>query len=277
MRRTRTRQQTIDFRTHGGVRAGAGRKPNGNQPGVRHRERGELGGRVPLLVTLKLLRGIGNLRTRGRCKAILGALQKARDRLGTRIVEFSIQHDHIHMIVEARDAGALTRAMQGLSVRLARQLNRVLGRRGAVFADRYHHRTLGKPRQVRNALAYVLATRASTRSPRIARVGSIRSRRRARSTGGRTARPITRARRPGRIHGCCVSVGVAEDSSTQIAHRAPCLDWADIHWRLAAAPLHAVPLPSAARLADSIGGASLSGGSRLDTNVPTLTTRRRRP
>ena len=60
------------------------------------------------------------------------------------------------MIVEAHDASALSRAMQGLSVRLARHVNRLLGRRGKVFADRFHHRTLTKPRQVRNALAYVL-------------------------------------------------------------------------------------------------------------------------
>ena len=80
----------------------------------------------------------------------------AKDRFGTRVVEYSIQSDHLHLIVEALDAKALARAMKGLQVRIARALNRMLGRRGKVFADRYHHRVLGSPRQVRNALAYVL-------------------------------------------------------------------------------------------------------------------------
>ncbi|MBI4704067.1 MAG: hypothetical protein HY744_23405 [Deltaproteobacteria bacterium] len=57
---------------------------------------------------------------------------------------------------EAADRRALCRGVQGLSVRLARGLNRLLGRRGKVFADRYHARALGSPREVRRALGYVL-------------------------------------------------------------------------------------------------------------------------
>lgn len=51
---------------------------------------------------------------------------------------------------------SLARGVQGLSVRIARALNRAWGRRGRVFADRYHSRALHTPREVRNALAYVL-------------------------------------------------------------------------------------------------------------------------
>jgi putative transposase len=73
-----------------------------------------------------------------------------------RIVHVSIQRDHIHLIVEAADRVRLARGMQGFSISCARQLNRRLGRRGAVFADRYHAVQLGSPRQVRSALSYVL-------------------------------------------------------------------------------------------------------------------------
>jgi hypothetical protein len=59
-------------------------------------------------------------------------------------------------VVEADDAGALGRGMQALGIRLARAVNRALGRRGQVLADRYHLRVLRTPREVRNALAYVL-------------------------------------------------------------------------------------------------------------------------
>jgi putative transposase len=40
-------------------------------------------------------------------------------------------------------------------VRVARALNRELGRRGKVFADRYHAHALRSPREVANAVAYV--------------------------------------------------------------------------------------------------------------------------
>jgi len=72
------------------------------------------------------------------------------------VVHFSAQSNHFHLIVEADDSNRLARGMQGLAVRLARRINRVLGRRGRVFRERYHMRALTSPRSVRNALVYVL-------------------------------------------------------------------------------------------------------------------------
>jgi REP element-mobilizing transposase RayT len=156
MGRRRAKQSEIAYRTHGGARRGAGRKPSGAKAGVRHARRGSLGGSAPVLITMKLLAGVANLRNQRRFRVVLAALGKASERLGTRIVEFSVQHDHVHLVVETKDERSLSRAMQGLSVRLARALNRSLGRRGKVFKERFHHRALATPRQVRNALAYVL-------------------------------------------------------------------------------------------------------------------------
>jgi putative transposase len=83
---------------------------------------------------------------------VLEALRKACDRFDTRIVELSVQSDHVHLVVETLHASSLSRAIQGLAVRLARELNASLGRRGKVFADRFHHRVLGSPRQVHYVL-----------------------------------------------------------------------------------------------------------------------------
>ncbi len=84
------------------------------------------------------------------------AFREGRVRGGFRLVQYAVQPDHLHLIVEASDKAALSTGMQGLSVRIARQLNGMLGRRGGVFADRYHARQLKTPREARNALAYVL-------------------------------------------------------------------------------------------------------------------------
>jgi hypothetical protein len=46
--------------------------------------------------------------------------------------------------------------MKSVGARLARAVNRVADRSGAVLADRYHFRPLRTPREVRNALRYVL-------------------------------------------------------------------------------------------------------------------------
>lgn len=78
------------------------------------------------------------------------------DRKGFRLVHYSLQGNHAHLIVEADDESALGRGMKALGARLARAVNRVFRRSGPVLADRYHVRVLRTPREVRNALAYVL-------------------------------------------------------------------------------------------------------------------------
>ncbi len=72
------------------------------------------------------------------------------------MVHFSVQGDHVHLIVEAHDKVALSSGLRGLSIRAARALNRAAGRSGRIWADRYHARDLATPREVRHALCYVL-------------------------------------------------------------------------------------------------------------------------
>lgn len=71
-------------------------------------------------------------------------------------MHYSVQGNHLHLIVEAADAPTLSRGMQGLATRLARRANALAGRRGSVFADRYHARALATPREVKHAVRYVL-------------------------------------------------------------------------------------------------------------------------
>ncbi len=150
----RTRQLTIFAR--GGQRAGAGRKPKGERALVSHAQRPNLTARDPILVTTRLLPDLPNLRRDGIVARLREKLAAGADRFGFRLVEWSIQTNHLHLIAEAEDARALARGMQGLLVRIAKGLNRAWGRRGTVFADRYHARILRTPREVRNALVYVL-------------------------------------------------------------------------------------------------------------------------
>jgi hypothetical protein len=87
---------------------------------------------------------------------VRGALAAAKERFGFRLVHFTVQGNHLHLICEAKDRVALTRGMQGLSIRIARRLNRAEGRKGRLFSERYHARILRSPREVRRALVYVL-------------------------------------------------------------------------------------------------------------------------
>jgi REP element-mobilizing transposase RayT len=148
-------QLTLRFRTHGGARSGAGR-PRRPGAGVPHLRRSRVRRGRPVHVTLRVRRGLPTLRQKRAYHAIYSAFVGGCRRFGFRLVHYSVQSNHLHLLVEAPDARALGRAMQGLCVRLARKLNCVFSRTGSLFADRYHARSLGSPREVRNALRYVL-------------------------------------------------------------------------------------------------------------------------
>jgi REP element-mobilizing transposase RayT len=140
----------------GGARAGAGRKPKGERALVTHLARPKLTARDPVLVTTRLLPGLPNLRREATLVNLRRVLGEGADRFGFRLVEYSIQSNHLHFVAEAEDARSIARGMQGLLVRVAKALNREWERHGKVLADRYHARILRTPREVRTALVYVL-------------------------------------------------------------------------------------------------------------------------
>ena len=111
--------------------------------------------RHPVLVTLRARDDVPLLRADDAFAAVLGALLRG-SKGWFRVREFSVQEDHVHLVVEADSRLALIRGVQGLAVRCAKAINRELGRRGPVWASRYHARRLATPAEVRGSLAYVL-------------------------------------------------------------------------------------------------------------------------
>jgi len=164
----RAKQTELSFSTWGGARKGAGRKPKGERAMLPHRPRPEHKQRFPVLVTTRLCPGLPSLRKPGEAARIRVALAEAyeasaalaleqgRRNTDFQVVHHSIQSNHLHLIVEASDRRALSGGVRGLLIRIARALNRLWGRHGSVFGDRFHERELINPRQVRNALVYVL-------------------------------------------------------------------------------------------------------------------------
>ncbi|HEY3352158.1 MAG TPA: hypothetical protein VGQ83_02835, partial [Polyangia bacterium] len=140
--------------TWGGRRRGAGRKP-GPRPRTLHRRRPWHDRRQPVHLTLRALPDVAGLRGPEVFPALCAAFVAAQ-RPSFRLVHFSVQDDHVHLVIEAMDARALSSGTRGLTIRAARAVNRVLGRRGPVWDGRYHRRDLASPREVRAVLVYVL-------------------------------------------------------------------------------------------------------------------------
>jgi REP element-mobilizing transposase RayT len=133
-----------------------GRPPKGDRAGVPHLSREELNRHHAVHVTLRTKDGVPRMRRQRAVALIENAFRQARIRFGMRIVHYSIQGNHLHLIVEAEDRESLARGMQGLAIRIAKALNRIVARSGQVWADRYHSHVLKTRREVANALRYVL-------------------------------------------------------------------------------------------------------------------------
>ena len=153
-------QLSFRFERRGGKRVGAGRKPKDPSlragPGVSHLRRPQLSPRYPVHVTLKLRAELKSLRRGKTFRVVRDAFWALKALAAFRLVHYSVQGNHLHLMIEAESNATLAKGLQGLSIRIARGLNRLLGRSGAVFSDRYHARVLKTPTEVRNALRYVL-------------------------------------------------------------------------------------------------------------------------
>ena len=175
------RQQELPLRRgRGGPDRNQGRKKT-KFDYVPHTARDFLDRRHPVHVTTKVVEAVGTLRGAKLWAAVrrafvfgcvygesdrkatprsavpAGAAGKKARRVRFRIVHFSVQGRHIHLVCEAASRKWLSRGIQGFKIRLAKSINKALNnRRGKVFTDRYHERVIKNPTQCRNTLAYVL-------------------------------------------------------------------------------------------------------------------------
>ena len=144
----------------GGARTGAGRKAELDERGKRlhstHSKRPVFTRHRPLLVTVNFVQGLPSLRRADLGARGCAAIQAGNQREDFRVVHLALLSNHLHMICEADGPEALARGMKGLGGRIAKAVNAVLRRKGAVVSGRYDLQVLRSLEQVRHAVAYVL-------------------------------------------------------------------------------------------------------------------------
>jgi len=138
---------------HGGWRPGAGR-PSGRTT-VAHDTREDFPARTPVLVTWRLQPDLESLRQERLARIILDGI-RATHSTTFRITDYSILGNHLHMVDEANGKDALADGIHELANRIAKPINRAMQRSGKLFDTRYHYRPLSTPREVKNALRYVI-------------------------------------------------------------------------------------------------------------------------
>ena len=101
-RATQLTQQPLALPVRGGPRPGAGRPSVRERPAVPHVEREPVRPYQPVHVTLRFTDAVWNLRSERSFAVIHGALAATRRRPDARIVHFSVQGNHIHLMATAR-------------------------------------------------------------------------------------------------------------------------------------------------------------------------------
>ncbi len=121
-----------------------------------HRYRERILARVPVHVTIRLRRGIPTLRQPRFVRRFRSSLSEACVRHGFRVVHYSIQRDHVHLLIEAQTNYSIACGMKSVGARIGKLTNRLFERKGKVLDGRYHLRPLRTPLEVHRALRYVL-------------------------------------------------------------------------------------------------------------------------
>lgn len=141
---------------------GAGR-PAVHDKGIRHTEREVIKKLTTLHLTIKIDKQKAGLKSKAVLSLLHKAIKNAR-KLGLGIVHYTLEYDHIHMLVEARDNETLAKGMQSFGICFSKGINKLKGLKGQVYKSRYHLRILKTPREIKNVVHYILGNSVKHKS-----------------------------------------------------------------------------------------------------------------
>jgi len=141
---------------------GAGR-PAIHERGIRHTSRDEIKRLTVLHLTVKIDKAKAKLKNKETLKLLHKAILKARKQ-GLGVVHYTLEYDHIHLMVETANNKILGKGMQAFGITLSKGINKIKALKGRVFKTRYHYRKLKTPKEIKNALNYILGNAVKHRS-----------------------------------------------------------------------------------------------------------------
>lgn len=132
---------------------GAGR-PAIHDRGIRHIARDEIKKLTPLHLTIKIEKDKAGLKNKFILKSLHSSIKKAR-KIGLKIIHYTLEYDHVHLLVETDNKTALARGMQSFGISFSKSINKIKKAQGKVFKTRYHYRKLKTPAEVKNVFNYI--------------------------------------------------------------------------------------------------------------------------
>lgn len=132
---------------------GAGR-PAIHDPGIRHTSRPLLKRLSSLHLTVKIKKNKAGIKNKSVLRILRRAILNAR-RQGLRVIHYSLEYDHIHLLIEADNNHILNKGMQSFGVTFSKAINRMRKLKGGVYKHRYHFRQISSSKELKNVLGYI--------------------------------------------------------------------------------------------------------------------------
>ena len=122
--------------------------------GIRHIKRERFNKPSALHLTIKVRENKADIQNKRILKALHHAIKRARlQRL--RVIHYTLEYNHAHLVVEANDNKVLHKGMQAFGISIAKAINKMKQVKGTVYKHRYHLRKLKTKMEVKNAIQCV--------------------------------------------------------------------------------------------------------------------------
>ncbi len=132
---------------------GAGR-PALNDPGIRHTKRPLLKKPTSLHLTVKIKKNKAEIKNKSVLAILKRSILNAR-RQGLRVIHYSLEYDHVHLLIEADNNHILGKGMQAFGVTFSKAINRLKKLTGEVYKHRYHFRRISSSKELKNVMNYI--------------------------------------------------------------------------------------------------------------------------
>ena len=129
-------------------------RPAIHDPGIRHTKRFKLKKSSSLHLTIKVRDNKADIQNKRILKALHYAIKRARLK-ELKVIHYTLEYNHVHLLVESADNSVLHRGMQAFGITIAKAINKIKRTKGNVYKNRYHLRIINSPKQLKNVLHYI--------------------------------------------------------------------------------------------------------------------------
>ncbi len=132
---------------------GAGRSAI-HDPGIRHTKRPYLSKPTSLHLTVKIKKNKAEIKNKSVLAILKRAILNARKQ-GLQVIHYSLEYDHVHLLIEADNNFILAKGMQAFGVTFSKAINRLKRLKGEVYKHRYHFRRISSSKELKNVMNYI--------------------------------------------------------------------------------------------------------------------------